>query len=65
MREACCQKPTTSALPPPKQAAARAPTASPRLQVSSPEDASNFEAPQTNPAKRNSRYVSTGVFKDF
>jgi hypothetical protein len=41
------------------------PPSHPLLQVSSPEDASNFEATQSNPAKKNSRYVSTGVFKDF
>ncbi|KAI7838861.1 hypothetical protein COHA_007362 [Chlorella ohadii] len=34
--------------------------------VSGPADASNFDAAQnTNSATRNSRYISTGVFKDF
>ena len=37
-----------------------------RPQVSGPADASNFDAAQnTQHAKRNSRYISTGVFKDF
>lgn len=35
------------------------------VQVSGADDVSNFDAPSSNPAKRNSRYVSTGVFKDF
>jgi hypothetical protein len=35
-------------------------------QVSGPADASNFDAAQgVQHAKRNSRYISTGVFKDF
>jgi serine/threonine protein kinase len=34
--------------------------------VNGPADASNFDAAQTTPsASRNSRYISTGVFKDF
>lgn len=36
------------------------------LQVSGPADASNFDVPQTaQHVKRSSRYISTGVFKDF
>ena len=35
-------------------------------QVSGPADASNFDASQAaQHAKRGSRYISTGVFKDF
>lgn len=38
----------------------------PPLQVNGPADASNFDAAQNTPsATRNSRYISTGVFKDF
>eukprot|EP00887_Chlorella_sp_A99_P000268 scaffold13.g268.t1 len=33
--------------------------------VTGPDDISHFEVPSGNPAKRNSRYVSTGVFADF
>ena len=33
--------------------------------ISGADDVSNFDAPTANPAKRNSRYVSTGVFADF
>jgi len=36
------------------------------VQVNGPADASNFEGGQAaQHAKRNSRYISTGVFKDF
>ena len=33
--------------------------------VASPEDASNFDGAGASPPRRDSRYVSTGVFKDF
>jgi serine/threonine protein kinase len=33
--------------------------------VSSPDDASNFEGSDAGAPRRDSRYVSTGVFKDF
>ncbi len=37
------------------------------LQVSGPADASNFDVAQSGAqhARRNSRYISTGIFKDF